>query len=537
METPSATLKPEDILAIVSRRRWFILLPLFFAVAAGIYLAFTLPKIYEARTLILVQGQKVPTEFVRSVVTEDVDSRVSTISQQIMSRTNLERVIEEFDLFSGSRSENMFLEEKIKILRKKIKVDVMREHRRGEADAFSISFQWTQPHKTMQVVNELTRYFIDTNLKVREAQAMGTSDFLNDELVKIKQQLDDMEAALKDFRQRHMGELPEQLRSNLAILQRLQEQLTAKQDSLRDAKLGISLIDQQIREGKNIAALPNTTKESGTTEIGATNDLGVLRQQLMDLRTRYTERHPDVTRLKNKIAELEAGDAGSGIAGTAESPSGGKVVGNSPASFYSDPITRQRADLMRDRLELEAEIEDLNKQIAVYEQRVENTPKREQELLSIKRDYDNVKGVYNSLLSRKLEAELAVSMERKQKGEQFFVLDNAKLPEKPVAPNMKKLFMMALAAGLGLGCGLAYLLEYLDTSYRRPEEIESTLKLPVIATIPPVYRPGDVTRMRLASALSFLFAGVITVMTGFFAVVALKGTAQVLELLRRYVNI
>ncbi|KPJ75279.1 MAG: hypothetical protein AMJ54_15430 [Deltaproteobacteria bacterium SG8_13] len=531
MNTPGVTLKPEDILGIVSRRRWHILVPLFFAVAAGIYLAFTLPKIYEARTLILVQEQRVPSDFVRSVVTEDADARLSSISQQIMSRTTLERIIEQFNLFSGPGSDKMFLEDKIESLRKRINVEILREHRRADADAFAISFKGTDPRRVTQVANELTRYFIDTNMKVREAQASGTSDFLSGELDKIRIELNEMESALKDYRQKYMGELPEQLSSNLAILQRLQDQLTAKGDSLRDTKIALALLDKQIAEGAQTASLPeNLGGDRNARNPLDSSDPEVIRKQLNDLQSRYTERHPDVQRYKKRLEELEREQtAGSGNTTGALGTGGDRKPLN--------PIERQRVELLGDKMDLEAEIEDLQSQLSFYQQRVENTPKREQELIALRRDYDNIRDIYNSLLNRKLEAEISVSMERKQKGEQFYVLDNAKVPEKPIAPDMRKLFLVALFAGLGLGCGLAYLLEYLDTSYRKVEEVEADLKLPVIATIPPIYLPGEVRRMRLASALSFLFAGVVSVMTGFFAVVTLKGSDQVLEILRRYISI
>lgn len=526
-QTTGISLTPRDIIDIILRRRWVILTPIFLVVIAGGFLAFFLPKIYEARTLILVQGQKVPTDYVRSVVTDDVDSRVNTISQQIMSRTNLERVIEQFDLFSSPRDSDMFLEDKLEKLHDSIKVDVMREHRSADADAFAITFQWTDPQKAMQVVNELTRYFIDTNIKVREAQAMGTSDFLADELGKMRKELGNIEAALKEYRQAYMGELPEQLESNLAILQRLQEQLNSKQDSLRETKVALSLLDQQTAEGRTVLLPQDGYGASSRNRIDPldSNDPAELRKYLADLQMRYTDRHPDVIRLKKRIAEMEAG----------EDPSATDNASQMPR--IADPVQQQRAELMKDRISLEADIQDLQSQIGLYQRRVENTPRREQELQALKRDYENVREVYNSLLNRKMEAELAVSMERKQKGEQFFVLDHAKLPQKPVAPDMKKLLLVTIVAGFGLGGGLAYLLEYMDGSFRKVDQIEAALNIPVIATIPPILTKVQIRKRRILSGLSIVFAGFVCILTGVFAVITLKGPEQVLEIVRRYIAV
>ena len=168
---------------------------------------------------------------------------------------------------------------------------------------------------------------------------------------------------------------------------------------------------------------------------------------------------------------------------------------------------------------------------------VQDTPKREQELLSLNRDYQNIKESYDSLLARKLESDISVNMEKKQKGEQFRILDAANLPQKPSEPDMKKLFILVIGAGLGLGGGLIFLLEYMDSSFRKPEEIDALLELPVLCTIPRLYSPRELKLQKLNTVLSifsvmvslFLFAG--------FAVLTFKGVDKVVEVARQYVNI
>ena len=489
MRNPVETIKPEEIIEIILRRRWYITIPFCLSMMAGIYFALTLPKVYSAETLILLQPQRVSANYVQSTVSVDLDSRINTLSQQILSRTNLEKIINEFKLYSGPGSETMFMEDKIESMRKRITVDVTSSRR--NTNAFSILFKGKDPEKVMKVTNALANYFIGENLKSREAQAMGTSDFFDDELSTMRKRLEEVEQALKNYREGYMGGLPEQLESNLRILDRMQEQLVGRRQNLTDAKSRLVAMENAISQGQD----PQPAGETGT---GDTLNLGQLNAQLTQLKTRYTDQHPDIIRLKKRIADLE----------------------KEPKLLVQN---RQIDDIKREIRTLTAEISDILNQIKIYEVRVEETPKREQELLSLRRDYDNINETYNSLLERKLEAELAVNLEKKQQGEQFRILDPAKIPERSSERDMKKLFMIFIAAGLGIGGGLVFLLEYLDTSFRRADDIESHLDLPVLATIPKIFHPRDVRMKKLNQVLSIFFIIVAIVLLVGFTFVSLSG--------------
>jgi len=491
MRNPAKAIKPEEIIEIILRRRWYIIIPFCLSMMIGIYFALTLPKVYSARTLILLQPQRVPADYVRTVVSIDIDSRMNTLSQQILSRTNLEKIINEFKLYSGPKSENMFMEDKIEAMRKRITIDVTRSRRRSAANSFSILFNGKDPEKVMRITNALANYFIGENLKTREAQAMGTSDFLDDELSSMRKRLEEVEQALKNYREAYMGGLPEQLESNLRILDRMQEQLIERRQNVTDAKNRLIAIENEISQGQSL----QPTGEIGTDD---TLNLDQLNAQLKQLQSRYTDRHPDIIRLKERIADLS----------------------KEPLSPLRN---RQLDDIKREIRTLKGEISDIQKQVKIYEVRVEETPKREQELLSLRRDYDNINETYNSLLERKLEAELAVNLEKKQQGEQFRIIDPAKRPERPSDPDMKKLFMIFIAAGLGIGGGLVFLLEYLDTSFRKPNDIESYLGLPVLATIPVILHPRDVRMKRLNQVLSIFFVIVAFALMAGFTLVSLGG--------------
>lgn len=516
MKTEANAVNLKDIPEIILRRRWLILLPLFIAVIAGLFLAFTKPKVYEASTLIFVQPQQVPKEFVRSVVNEQPDSRLSTISQQVKSETNLEGIINDFNLFSEPANENLFFEDKIIKLREAIKVTVTRE-KRG-SDTFKISYRGGNPNKVMQITNRLATDFIDANIKDREFSAKSTSIFLGEELEDTKNKLIHLESKLKDYKQQYMGELPEQLNSNLSIFGRLQEQMNAKEENLRSIRVSLSMVEQQIAEAPKVSIWDN---EIGGGKYAATekssNDPEVLKNQLADLLTRYTEQHPDVTNLKRKIAEIES----------KQSNDGGES-----SSRYVNPLRRQRDQLIKEKLTTEANIADLNQQIQVYRARVENAPKREQELQTLERDYKNLSGLYKSLLNRKQEAEMSVSLGEKQKNEQFRIIDYARLPTKPIDPSLMKTFLMSIAIGLASGCGLAYLLEFFDSSYRKPEKIEEDFNIPVIATIPAIHSPKAVYKKRIDMVLWSFFAAITLLLIGVFYYVTLNGADQALNIVR-----
>jgi polysaccharide chain length determinant protein (PEP-CTERM system associated) len=464
--TPAKTemIKPEQVLEIISRRRWCIIPPICLALLVGIYLAIILPKVYKAETLILVEAQRVPAEFVRSIVTEDIMSRISTISEQILSRTNLERIIDQFNLFSDSNQNDALLEDKVDALRKAIIIDVSKNRR--QANAFSIAFKAREPELAADIANALASAFINENMKVREAQASGTSDFLEAELNTMRARLEEQEQILMEFRKQHMGELPVQLDSNLRILDGLHKQLSDRQANLRAAR-------EQLAAARNLMAVAPAASANGNIAGDRAMSLPELRAELLRLEARYTEKHPDIIRHKSMIAEMEKKAA-------AQSSMGGEPQ----ASADSLENVGQMGDLNREIRYLEGDIANLQSQIRSYEGRVETTPRREQELVAIQRDYDNIRQSYQNLLNRKLEAEISLNMERKQKGEQFRVLDFALAPIRPVEPDMRKLFLVVMAAGFALAGGLVFILEYLNTAFRAPTEMEKTLGIPVLATIP-----------------------------------------------------
>jgi polysaccharide chain length determinant protein (PEP-CTERM system associated) len=263
-----------------------------------------------------------------------------------------------------------------------------------------------------------------------------------------------------------------------------------------------------------------------------------LESSLSELELNYTPRHPDIIRLKKQIEDLKTKIAEE-TAGMAEKPAT-QVIRRSGQGRLVDERSRQlmeREDLKLQIAGLESEIKKNQEQMLHYQRMVEDTPKREQELISLNRDYQNIKASYDSLLSRKLESDIAVNMEKKQKGEQFRILDPAKFPEKPSEPDMKKLLVMVLAAGLGIGAGLIFLLEYMDTSFRKPEAVEEALGVPVLCTIPQLYQARDIKLGRLNHVLFAVSALISLCLFLGFAALTLKGVDKTLAFVRQFIDI
>jgi uncharacterized protein involved in exopolysaccharide biosynthesis len=266
-----------------------------------------------------------------------------------------------------------------------------------------------------------------------------------------------------------MGGLPEQLDTNLKILERLQGVLNQLGDNLRDAENRKIVIQNRIEEQSRSRAEIKVSSSSQRQEVG---NIVALRGELAALKAKYTGNHPDIMRLKEAIASLELEQ----IQSSAPPVPPARVANATPKLQLQDVELEIRS--------LKTEIKNTKSQTAWYQKMVERTPRREQELFSLSRDYENLKEIYKSLLNRKLEAEIALSMERKQKGEQFRVLDFAKRPSRPVKPDKKKAILLTLVLGIGWGLGLAYLVETKDDSYMIPEELERELRLPVVVSMP-----------------------------------------------------
>lgn len=495
-------LDARNVWNLLLRFRWVLIGCFGTAMSIGLFLVIFLPRLYQADATILIEPQSVPDKYVHATVPVDIESRIASLTQQILSRSNLLALIEKFKLFTegekahwfskfipSADDRGRFVEDKLELMRKQISVTIEGKRGGSRAGAFKISYKHSDPKKSYQVVNALTTYVIDQNLKMREVSAFGTSDFLQSELTNMRKRLEEVENALEAYRRAHMGELPEQLQSNLTILERMQQQLAQTYQSIRDERNRLIIVESQLKMTQQVAAPSAVATMPGADGTGP-KSLDGLKQQLVEYESKYTPNHPDVVILRKKIESLEKDLADNSKPSAEPQPAKAAtpVVSRSGKPLMEAELSGQQQAITRNIAALEAETSKIQAQIEQYQKRVENTPKREQELLLLKRDYDNIKTTYSSVLNRKLEADIALNMEKTQKGEQFQILDAPRTSDKPVFPNLKLIFIVSVALGLGAGGGIVFLHQYFDRGVRRPETLQAKLSLPVLMVMPAMER-------------------------------------------------
>jgi polysaccharide chain length determinant protein (PEP-CTERM system associated) len=426
----------------------------------AVLLLIFLPKSYRSTTLILVEEQKVPEEFVRSTVSEDIGGRLSTIQQEIMSRSFLKKIIDQFGLYRDTTGTE---EEIVESMRKNVEIKTVIGHR--DVDAFSISFIGKDPVTTMKVTNQLASLFIEQNLKIREQQVEGTSEFIDSELERLKKTLERQEALVTDFKRAHSGELPGQLEANLRTLDRLQI-------TLQEIKMALRIISE--RKLSEVAMSRVAEKAAEKAEEAADpliQRLNIQRLKLLNLQTLYKDKHPDIVALRVEIEELEK-KLISRPSLRSEGAGGGSFNGAMPDGVAS----RELLDLMDRERQVSAQIRD-------YERRLEAIPQREQDLTSLLRDYENTQKNYQGLLDKKLNAKISENLEKRQKGEKFRILDPAALPEKPYKPSPVKVVLAGVLFGFFGGLAIVFIRESVDSTLHKPEDLEAILSVPILASI------------------------------------------------------
>ena len=460
----------EEYVDIGLRRKWLIIVPIVLSMIITIIFYKKLPKIYRADTLILVLPQNVPEEYVRATVTASVEARLATITEEVLSRTRLETVIKEFDLYPEAR-QKLPMDRIVEMARGAIEIDVKKGRSLDKSSSFKIFYQGKEPETVRRVTNKLASLFIEENLKTREHQARVTTQFLQKELETAKERLEQQEKAITEFKFKHIGNLPEQNPANLEMLRQLAEQRQMINERIARAEEKGFLIQQQLSESGQLLGVGDTAS--------LREQLLAAKSELLKIKSAYTENHIEVRKVQARIRQLEAQLISDGKDAHDQTHTDEQTV---------DPLAQ---DLKNQSMSVGREIERLKKEetrinqaISIYEKRLEEAPRVELQLATLTRDHDNTQQFYQELLRKKLEAEQAENLERRQQAEQFRILDPASLPKLPYKPDPKKVFPMGLLLGLGVGLGLVFLAETLDKSFRSEKEVEEYLGVPVLASIP-----------------------------------------------------
>jgi len=510
-------------LSLARRRHMHFLIPVLIGWIAVWSAGWVLPASYKSSTLILVEHPTMPKNYVEPNVSEDLQDRLQSITQQILSRTRLLLIIDKLHLYEGERKAST-PDDKVNRMRKDIVVELVNDVHKDEISAFRISFSAHDPHVAQQVTSELAGLFIDENLKVRQQQSEDTTKFLENQLENARASLAEQEARVREFEGKHEGELPDQQASNLQILSGLQTQLQNEEDSLNNSKQQGIYFESLIQQYGALRSAPRTAG-GGPTDLPAIDkELDTLRSKLTNLSAHYTDQYPDVVNLRAEIAKTEKlrNELEAGLKRKSRAARSGDDAGAEDAagSLSRDPSVLQlESQLKANRAEVknrEQSVARLKQRVGEYQGRLNSEPANEQQLADLTRGYEQSKANYDDILKKRNASEMATSMEQMEQGGRFKVLDPASLPLKPDFPNRLKLCGLGLGVGLALGVVVVGSFEMLDDRVQSESGIKQLLPVAIISEIPEVVVSSEEQAFREKKMLGWAMAALVvaTILAG-----------------------
>src|SRR5688572_5315015 len=475
----------DQVKAVWGRRKWLAIFTAAAAFTAAVSVVLFLPNLYTSTVTVLVDRHQIPEAFVKATVQSELEPRLHMVSQDIMSRARILALVERFNLYPNLRANKRVSEQDIiEQMRRDIQVQLKSVERKG-ADAattvaVAITYRGPDPQTVSDVTNTLSSFYIEENRKTRERQASATSEVLKTQLQDTKKRLEQHEARLAAFRQRYPGALPQQAMGNLLSLERMQADLRLNSENYHRALERKQLLMQQPEN----AGMPGAV---GVDPERA--HLARLKQELVQLRAQYSEKYPDVARTKAEIATLERQ-----IANRPAAPA--------PAAVEAAPRTTGAIAIVDGELRrLKAEEQRLRDTIATYQRRVDEMPQREAEFQQMARDYESTRDLYTSLLARYEEATMGETMEHRNKGEVFRVVDPAVPADSPAAPKRLLLMLVAGMLSLGLAAVVVIVAEHLDTSFHSVESLRSFTSVPLAVAVPRILTETDHLQQRRRGGL------------------------------------
>jgi len=503
-------------LGVVRRRHLQFLIPLFLGWAVVWGVSWVLPPRYLSSTLILVEQPTMPKDYVTPNVNDDLQERMQSITQQILSRTRLLHIIDQVNLYGGTHTQPS-PDQQVDAMRKDIDIELVRDAR-NQITAFNVSYSARDPRVAQRVTSELTNLFINENLEVRQQQSEDTTKFLESQLESARQTLSDQEEKIREFKGQHVGEMPGQVASNLQILSGLQSQLQSEQDALNAAKQQHVYLQSLADQYRTLQG-PSKSADGTTVGLPAIDDeLDKLKAQLADLSSRYTDRHPDVRKLKEQIAKTEKmrtqllASLKDKDKGPSTNDSADPAAGGDPAR--ASMLAQIQSQLRSNEVEItnrEHSMAGLTAKVEDYQARLNQEPIREQQLSDLTRGYEQSKANYDDLLKKKNESAMATSMELLQQGERFRIIDPPSLPVKPDFPNRLKFCGIGLGIGFALGLVVAGAFEMMDERIYDEKSLQKLLPVAVMSEIPAITVASEVQHERQRLRLGWATAVFVSV--------------------------
>jgi polysaccharide chain length determinant protein (PEP-CTERM system associated) len=478
---PGKVYKPEEVASLLLRGSWIIGLGLVLGAGAAAGVSWFIPNEYRSETLVLVIPQRVPENYVQSTVSTRLEDRIQSIREQILTRSRLEGIIEEFDLYADERKE-LPMEDVIADMKLKVVTRVTR------TDAFTVSFVGDTPEIAQKVTARLSSMFTEENMRDRTVIAETTNQFLQTQLDAAKQQLSEREKLVQDFRLKYAGELPDQVQTNLSSLQNVEIQLQTLTESMNRDRERRTQLERLIAESSIPEPPAVITVAPAPANAPQTPDqqLETAESNLRSMRTRLTPDHPDVVRATLQVERMRKEVATQNQArGLPEAPSAPRV--SQAETMRRSRLAGHQSELQGLLAQMEQKQRDevqLRESVSGIRRRLDAAPIRQSELTSLNRDYQTLERNYQDLLRRYEDSKVAANMERRQIGEQFREIDPARIPESPYKPNRLLITGIGAAMGLLIGVGIVGLREFLNRGLRTADDVLACLDLPVLATLP-----------------------------------------------------
>jgi protein tyrosine kinase modulator len=460
----------QDYVALLKRRKLWILFPTLAVVIASAVMAWRLPNVYRCEAVILVQPQKVPMSYFPTTVTSGTPDRISTIYQEVTSPSRLKRLIDSLGLYPDVRARDG---QQMAMLTMAKAISVEQVVAMGaNAAAYRISYKGRNPAQTAQVTNQITAMFIEENLRLREEQSYGTSDFLESELQKTAQQLEEKGRELAEVKAKYGRDLPESMQFRLQEMAALRQQLQNAEQQLAQEQQQEA--DLQSLEGSTV---PTVDLDLGASQSANQSPTAELQGKLNTLQKRYGPNHPDVRKLQAQLNEAKSKEA-ENPAPTTATPAARKI---------HNPVIEAQLELLDQDIEKRKnQVAQLQASINSLQATLQSNPDYEQKIGFVQRDFDALQGAYNSLLGKKMAAQTATELESREKSERFVILDSAQIPERPYSPNRPMFVVGGLIVGIFAGFGVALGREVLDDSVRNAREAERILGAPVLSGVPEI---------------------------------------------------